>query len=174
MFDFSEKSNLQPNKILNFIPNNLHSYFYLGLFDGDGCFYIKSNTMQFVYASTYNQNYTFIENLFNLLNIRKYAIKRSVSKKNHKSSCIRITNHDDISKLIYFLYQDNIYDIGLKRKYDKAQLILNNKPKNQHIRLDKNKILDNINLKVDEMSSILGCSIYHCYRLKREYLKTII
>lgn len=117
--DYSIKSGTAPNKILNLIPNNLKIYFLRGLSDGDGCFYLSSNKMthQYSIASTFDQDWTFIENFFNMCDIR-YNINRRISTKNHKSSVIRLTSRYEIFKLGKILYyvDDGIY---LSRKYKK-------------------------------------------------------
>ena len=41
--DYKAKSTISADKILNTIPKSLHQYWFLGLFDGDGCIYINPN-----------------------------------------------------------------------------------------------------------------------------------
>ncbi len=171
LFDYRIKSNEQPTKILTKIPLELHRYFYLGLFDGDGSFSVKQKVVSFTYASTYTQKYDFIENLFKTLNIEIYNIYR-YKKEKSRSSVITICNWWDLTKLIEYLYPNN-YEFGLKRKYDKCVIIKSAKPQHMKRNIDKNLIKECINLNVIEMSKKLNCSIDHCYVLKREYYKSI-
>ena len=125
-FDFSNKSKMSPNKLLSNIPIELHNYFYLGIIDGDGCFYYKklknSITRQFSIASTYEQDWYYLEKLFNSLNI-KFSIGRYRKKDGSSYSIIRVTNKEGIHKIGNFIYKD-IENIGLLRKYEKyLQLI---------------------------------------------------
>jgi hypothetical protein len=126
--DFDKKSYVSAEKILSKIPNELKQYFFRGLIDGDGCFYyhkpIKGSTLrQFAIASTYEQDWSYFENLCHYLDI-KYTIKRT-KKERSSSSYLRITNKDGIKKLGDFIYQNyNIDNIGLPRKYEKYSLIL--------------------------------------------------
>jgi len=121
--DYDKKSNMSADKILNIIPKELHKYFFIGLSDGDGCFYInkKQYTYQYIVASTYEQDWTYLTRLLDEMNI-KYRHDLNITEYS-KSSCIRITNKKDIKKFGEYLYKD--YDLGLKRKYDKYQDICN-------------------------------------------------
>lgn len=126
--DFDKKSCVSADKILSKIPNELKHYFFRGLIDGDGCFYyhkpIKGSTLrQFAITSTYEQDWSYFENLCHYLDI-KYTIKRT-KKERSSSSYLRITNKDGIKKIGDFIYQNyNIDNIGLPRKYKKYSLIL--------------------------------------------------
>jgi hypothetical protein len=118
---------MSADKILSLIPYNLKSYFYLGVVDGDGCFYYKNNdknvVRQFSISSTYEQDWSYVEDIFRLLNI-KYSIQRTL-RKNSKYSQIRITNKIDIYNFGNFIYENiNIDNIGLDRKYNKFKLIV--------------------------------------------------
>jgi flavodoxin len=116
--DYDKKSFISPDKILQKIPDNFKKFWFRGYWDGDGCFYynIKNSA-----TSTYNQDWTFLENILNNLNI-KFSIRRVESKNSY--SQIRITNKKDSLKLISFLY-DSENEIGFERKKNKANLILN-------------------------------------------------
>ena len=39
-YEYEQKSNISPTKLLSKIPDKLQHYFFLGIVDGDGCFYI--------------------------------------------------------------------------------------------------------------------------------------
>lgn len=119
LLDFDKKSFVCPYKLLKKIPKNKHYLFYRGYVDGDGCFYITDRAKQFSLSSTYDQDWSHIENLFKNLNIKKYKIQKNISKLGHQDSRIRTSNIDDLTKLVNYLYQDRL-DIGLKRKYDKV------------------------------------------------------
>ena len=122
--DYKNKSMVSPLKILNIIPENLKHYFFRGLIDGDGCFYInqKQYTYQFTIASSYEQDWSYLENLLKNHDI-KYSIckRQSINKKTGKtnsSSALRITNKNDIKKFGEFIYKDYDSDqMGLNRKY---------------------------------------------------------
>lgn len=126
-FDYQQKSTVAPTKILNILPNNLRHFFYLGVSDGDGCFYYhkKRSIHQFNIASTFDQDWSYMIQLCNDLGISKYNInhQRKINKKSGKlnsSSCFRITNKPDIQKIGGYLYQQYmITPLGLKRKLNK-------------------------------------------------------
>ena len=69
IYDYLFKSNSFPYKILSIIPEDLKRYFYLGLIDGDGCFYLSKNkkTQQFYITSNYEQDWSHIISLFGFL-----------------------------------------------------------------------------------------------------------
>lgn len=126
--DYDKKSYVSADKILSKIPNELKHYFFRGLIDGDGCFYyrskIDSTIRQFTITSTYNQDWSYVEDIFKYLNI-KYNIKRTYNTKS-SYSIIRITNKNGIIKFgdyVYSNYDDD--EIGLNRKYDKYMQIKN-------------------------------------------------
>jgi hypothetical protein len=117
-FDFKDKSLKSADKILGVVPENLKHYFFRGLIDGDGCFYIntksKSTQRQFSISSTTNQDWTYIIDIFNRLGIKKYKINIG------KGSNIRVVNKEGIVKMGDYIYQNYRNDkIGLLRKYNK-------------------------------------------------------
>jgi hypothetical protein len=122
--DYDKKSYASADKILQKIPDNLKNYWLRGYWDGDGCFYFNniSKAVQCTATSTYEQDWTFLENIYKNLNI-KYSIRR-VKKQKSSYSQIRITNQKDSLKLINYLYAFED-DLGFKRKKEKASLILN-------------------------------------------------
>lgn len=127
--DYNDKSFKTANKILSRIPHHLISYFFRGVIDGDGCFYFKKqkNTYlrQLTIASTYEQDWSYVEDLFKKMNI-KYSIKK-IKRLNSSYSIIRITNKDGIKKIGEFIYANYNFDkIGLKRKNDKFMKIVLN------------------------------------------------
>jgi len=126
-YNFTEKSKVSPHELLNNIPKNLHNYFYLGIVDGDGCFYHgkskNSISRQFSISSTYEQDWSYVESLLVELKV-KYTVSR-YHKKNGSSSysTIRVTKKEDIKKIGDFIYKDG-KNIGLLRKYKKFLKII--------------------------------------------------
>lgn len=118
--DYLEKSQKSSEKIVSKIPNELVRYFFLGMIDGDGCFYYKKNvSSQFTISGTKEQDWSCIENIIKSQKIR-YTIVVTKS-----SSVLRITNKKDIKKIGDYVYSTIENDnIGLKRKYEKYKLII--------------------------------------------------
>lgn len=118
--NFDKKSYIK-HSIIKKIPKKNRKYFYLGLSDADGNFYInkKQYTYQYSISSSYEQDWIYIEKLLKELDI-KYKINRIENKKDdgnyHKSSNIRITNKKDVIKIGNYLYSGE--NKGLKRKYE--------------------------------------------------------
>jgi hypothetical protein len=129
--DYHVKSGNSADKILSNIPDNLKHFWFRGLIDGDGCFYIndKNYCTQFSVAGPYEQDWSYIENILKSMNIN-YGISRRKQLQHgkiNKSSVIRLTNKTDIVKFGKYIYQNYEIDkIGLNRKYEKFQNILNN------------------------------------------------
>ena len=170
---FNDKSNSSPTKLLEIIPEYLIGYFFNGLVDGDGNFYISKNcrTKQFSISSTYEQDWSYIENLFSKLNIKKYEIRKRKNK-NGQSSVVRVSNYDDIYRLYKFLYP-NEFEIGLKRKYDKCKLIIENKPLitlNTSL-IEKSELVDKITemLNVKKVAEYFNCSEKKIYNYCKKY-----
>ena len=109
-------------KIFNYLKTEeLQLFFLRGLIDGDGNFYLneKDKYGQFTLASNINQDWTYLQNYLKEFNPH---INTS-EKKSGKSSVLRITGKDNITKFIKFLKYDSI-QIGLNRKIEKALSIL--------------------------------------------------
>ena len=122
--DFDKKSTLSPYKIYEIIPEKYSKYFFRGIIDGDGCFYLnkKNYTYQFTISSTYDQDWSFYIGFFKKMSI-DFTIVRRIQKDKNKSSIIRICNRDGIKKLINWLYDGYENDrVGLKRKFFKSKL----------------------------------------------------
>jgi hypothetical protein len=126
--DYTSKSTASACKILSKIPEHLKHYWFRGLFDGDGCFYInqKQNLIQLSIASSFEQDWGFCEKIMEKLNI-KYTIKRSQQLqkgKINKFSVIRVTNRKGIKIFGDYIYNNYENDkIGLPRKYNKFKEI---------------------------------------------------
>jgi hypothetical protein len=171
-YDYHIKRNTSPTKIINDIPNELKRYFYLGLFDGDGCFYISKNkhTRQFYVTSNYEQNWDYMITLFQQLHISMFEVRQNISNVGNKYSFIRIKKYSELQILCGYLYP-NGYEIGLTRKYNKCLEIINNPPirsLNKSI-IDKSLLLSLIdsNKTILEISKIMSC----CWRKIYDYCK---
>lgn len=115
-------------KILDLIPEEMRCYFWRGYFDGDGCVCNRSrhggHSTHMSLAGSLNQDWTFVEKLFDKLNI-KFKIQKRDNK--HKSSCVVLYNVHDINKFFEFIYPGKKYDeIGFKRKYEKFMEMISN------------------------------------------------
>lgn len=123
---FSSKSTSSACQLLKTIPTNLHKYWFRGLVDGDGCFYVDvvKHRYQFSISSSINQDWTFFRNLLNSLSV-KYSEYKSIHKsKNHKCSRIRITGKQNIVTFGKYIYDGFDKDnLGLLRKFKKFKLL---------------------------------------------------
>jgi hypothetical protein len=127
--DYHLKSGISADKILNNIPINLRNYFILGLIDADGCFNLCKNTKKnkggwtrrCIIASTYDQDWTYLEKILSNLDI-KYYISRRITKIG-KGSVLTMSGLANLTKLYNYLYP-NKFQFGLKRKYDKCLELL--------------------------------------------------
>lgn len=129
LHDYKDKSGISANKILKYIPTNLYKYFFRGLVDGDGSFYInkKHYVRHFICASSYNQDWSYFENLLKALEIPYRIDRRShINKtgKENKQSTLRITCKLGITRWGDYIYDNYVTDqIGLHRKFKKYQEI---------------------------------------------------
>lgn len=124
--DYISKSILSACKILSKIPDNLKSYWFLGLVDGDGMIKIgKHREVQLAVYSSYDQDWTYIKSLYEKLGIN-YSIKQRIRDSGDGSEII-ITNLPDIIKFGDFIYNNEISEkLALPRKREKY-LFLRNK-----------------------------------------------
>lgn len=122
--DFVQKSQKQPNKLLETIDSSVLNYWFRGYLDGDGCVSFKEKGYKCVsFSGPFNQNWNFLESLYSKLEINKFTIKNRKRKYGDNSS-IDIYNSPDIIKLGEFIYKNIKSDkIGLSRKYNKYQAL---------------------------------------------------
>lgn len=158
---FINKSIRSPNSLIEEIPNDLKRYFFLGLVDGDGCFYFNKKTRQFYITSSYDQDWSHIINLFNSIDVEQYEVKKVVNKKGNRSSYIRVKKHDEINNIFNFLYPIG-YEMGLKRKFLKCKDIIDNPPKyssnKSKINLDELMCYIQSGLTIHEISIKMKCN----------------
>lgn len=124
-YDYCSKS-ASPSKILATIPDKLKHHWFRGLSDGDGCFYHgpinqpveKRSLKHFTIGSTYEQDWSFVEQLMFELDITKYNLIKKTTVKDHKSSVIRFIGKKNITKFGKYIYRD-FESCYLPRKYQK-------------------------------------------------------
>lgn len=173
--DYKNKSYVSADKILSKIPDDLKHYFFRGLVDGDGCwYYLKSKRVKLLQiTSTYEQNWSYVENLLKSINV-KYKIIRLIRKTGNKHSDLRITTLEDIKKIGNYLY--NNYEnenIGFDRKYDKYIEIITKFTKRNYSK----EYLNNFYKLVEkgkrnkEICKILNIKKTICEYLKEKYNK---
>lgn len=169
---FIDKSQSSPISLIEIIPENLIRYFYLGLIDGDGCFYLHKTMRQFYITSSYNQDWNHVVNLFKKLNINQYEIRQIQNKNGNKSSYIRVKKYEEIKNLFNYLYP-NGYDIGLKRKFLKCKEIVDSPPKysSNKSKISKDDLIGKINSgkNIYEISIEMKCSWRKIHNFCKEY-----
>mgnify|MGYP000877903716 FL=1 len=116
--NYDKKSLSSANKILSHIPNDLWHCFFLGLIDGDGCWYYSENNKQFIITGHYDHNWDYFRDLLTNMNIS--FLERKTHTKCGSNSQIRVCKKRHLILLIDFLYPNNKYEIGLLRKFNKA------------------------------------------------------
>jgi hypothetical protein len=112
--DYDKKSYMSADKILSIIPMELKHYFFRGLIDGDGCIYSNKNKKTISISGSHKQNWFFINNLCNELNISSYTYR--YIRLTGSYSTIEINGNNAIT-LGEYIYKDYLF--GLKRKHDK-------------------------------------------------------
>ena len=120
--DFRHKSKYSPTKLLGIISPQLHSYFWRGFLDGDGCIYVqKHKNWKFgtiALTGSYEQDWKDLIARLNKLKVR-YRLVRETSNRGHKCSRIVISNLDGILIFGKYVYRNRESDqIGFRRKYN--------------------------------------------------------
>jgi hypothetical protein len=118
--DYEEKSQKPPTKILNFLPIELHEYWFRGFFEADGHASFREQTTKGYMLSTIqfyapiNQDWQFLQD---------FLIKNGIQMKNSKrkrdcgsSSIAGFSQQPQIIKFIDSVYSNNSF-ICLSRKY---------------------------------------------------------
>ncbi len=171
-YNYLQKSTASPDDILSELPQNLRRYWFRGYLDGDGCIRFKNKKyMGVVFTGTYNQDWNFLINLCESLNI-KFLIEKFVVKLGGYSQFI-IYKKYDVLKFCKFIY-DDFDDIGLKRKYYKfleIEKYITIKESNGWTEQKIKWLLENYEtLGGKECSKYLGKSLESVYN-KIEYMK---
>lgn len=132
--NYGSKSKESADSIVNTIPDKFKHLFFLGLFDGDGCLFVREANPQgylFSIASSFEQDWSFMIRLCENLKI-DYRIHRKIQKNKRKdglsncaSSSFIVSRHSDIKELMKWIYQSRDLDgIGFSRKWQKWQTFL--------------------------------------------------
>ena len=125
-YNFENKSKVSPNLIKMGIKDENIKYFIRGIMDGDGCINFSNNHPQIYFAITYEQDWTYLEDMVKQLNI-KYSIRRIINKKS-MHSILYIGGKTNSLLFLDWLYLNYDKDkIGLMRKYNKYIEIVNYK-----------------------------------------------
>ena len=171
--DYTNKSNSSPNKILHSIPEDLKKHWFRGYLDGDGCIKLgKKYGIDVVFAGPYNQDWSFMIDLCNKLNIN-FTINNWVVKMGGYSH-FRVNKKNDVKILCDYIYCD--YDnIGFSRKYKKYIDIvnyINEKSIKFWSKKDENFLIENYGkITSVECSKQLGKKLSSVYNKVRQLKK---
>lgn len=114
---YISKSYLSADKILNKIPEHLQHFWLLGLLDGDGHIGNYDGSYKVSFASGITQNWNYLSNILNKLNIEYSIIRRESAHGN--SSQLIIYGIKKVVKFLDYLYSDEkMTPLALKRKFD--------------------------------------------------------
>lgn len=135
---YASKSHESACAILATIPAHFQSYWFRGLFDGDG--YIKNDTSTIKITSSYEQDWTYLIALCVKLEI-VYRIRQDRYVNRHgkinSRSVLSINNASGVKTFCDYIYRGRDQDgIGLKRKYIKwLELVvhLKTRPRVSHL-----------------------------------------
>jgi hypothetical protein len=109
--------------ILKFIKDDLKPYWLRGLFDGDGCCYVNKSLglYQVSIAGSYEQDWSFLQQPLQTIN--NLNVVRRVQSAKSSSSTVRFQGKRNIRLFREFLYPNEIFDFGLRRKFDKLMSV---------------------------------------------------
>jgi hypothetical protein len=111
-------------KVLTLIPDNLRHYFWRGLIDGDGCFFVNRTSSRLTISSTLDFDWTSFQELCRNMSITFRMIYRTEPR--NTGSQLEIARRDDVIKMGQYIYQSHPTDnIGLPRKFNKFLQIIN-------------------------------------------------
>lgn len=98
------------------IPDEFHSHFIRGVFDGDGC--IKKYDKGYYFSITGNVNFLTDINkvILSIIDISSHKISRK-NKRNELFGSIQYSTRNDLVKIREFLYRD-CDDLYIERKYE--------------------------------------------------------
>lgn len=119
--DYKIKSQVSPTKILSKIPTELHRYFWLGFFDGDGFIYLVKNKIkaaELAFTGTIEQNWMDLTLFLESIGCFNYRIEKTIRKNGSRYSTLRLSRGNEIS-LIGKIFYENESGLGLERKKNK-------------------------------------------------------
>lgn len=121
--DYDNKSNISHQRAIEYIPLKYQHFWLRGFFDADGCIYYnhKWNLKQFSLASSYEQDWLYLTDIFHQNKVKAKYKQKTQGKNKH--SVLTGSGHINCLNLFDLLYPSRIYDFGLKRKYDKFKII---------------------------------------------------
>jgi hypothetical protein len=120
-FNYRSKS-ASPHEIFKMVPAHLLHYWFLGLSDGDGCFYIYPNNKyaKFTITSEYEQDWCYLTDLLKRLGIPSYYYRKFIRTNGNSESYVSLTAKSKVITFGDYIYQNYQNDkIGLTRKYKK-------------------------------------------------------
>ena len=119
--DMKNKTLGNEKNILDKIPENLHSYFWRGFFDGDGYISDTPRRRAVIITGSYKQDWSALNLILDNLQIN-YKTKRILSD-NGSCSRIIISRIKDIEKFGLYIYQGIIFGLERKRiKFESQKL----------------------------------------------------
>lgn len=124
-YEYHNKSNVAPHKILNFLQKDKHRIFMLGFFDGDGCVYNgeKSYRLYSVsFSGSYDYDWTFLEDIFKSESISNKIYRNKRTK--GANSCVTTTGMFEVEKIYNYLYKESDKFEVLLRKKEKFEQII--------------------------------------------------
>lgn len=119
--DYRNKT-YSPNKIINTLNDKEKQLWFRGFFDGDGSVtVIPKGHHSMAFTGHKDQDWSFVESLFNEIGITNYKI-RIIGSRGGFSSQIRISNKKELIMFYEYLYGYK-EEICLKRKREKFKLL---------------------------------------------------
>lgn len=119
-FGFLDKSHISACKMLNSIPDELKHYWFRGYFDGDGGICIYKKYPQVNFSGGYEQDFTFLFNQLNKLEIGFHYVQRKNDKS--QSGAVTLNSRQGVKVFSDYIYQGKQF--GLKRKKIKFETAL--------------------------------------------------
>jgi hypothetical protein len=117
--DYEIKSSCSPEKILLFLPDNLHQFWFRGFFEADGHASFREQSIKgymlskIEFYASYNQNWDFLYKFLSKGNINPKIIKRT--RNCGSSSIASFCKQSEVNSFINLVYSD-LPEIQLKRK----------------------------------------------------------
>ena len=119
---YRTKSVGSADSVLEIIPLELRHYWFRGLFDGDGCLYVKDRMVQVTLSGPINQSWKYLTDLLSNLGV-SYSVKQIITVRG-SSSVVRFTGALNCKRFLDYIYKNATQDkIYLSRKYEKYLML---------------------------------------------------
>lgn len=132
------------------MPDNLHSHFIRGMFDGDGCLTFRENQKEWKWSLASTEMCCEVIQKIFLQKLEMIVNYHNISKTGNNTCELETSGNEKINKIMSWLYSEAESSIYLERKFEKFQQLIDHQESRTFSR-DNYKLTDIQNSKILNM-----------------------